>query len=42
MKAWILKRNNELEFTEVKTPTIKDDEVLLKSKVNCQSSYYCD
>jgi len=38
MKAWILKRNNELEFTEVKTPTIKDDEVLLKSKV-CSLTY---
>jgi len=38
MKAWILKRNNELEFTEVKTPTIKDDEVLIKSKV-CSLTY---
>ena len=38
MKAWILKRNNELEFTEVETPTIKDDEVLLKSKV-CSLTY---
>tara|TARA_R100001463_G_scaffold40629_1_gene86088 strand:- start:3604 stop:4578 length:975 start_codon:yes stop_codon:yes gene_type:complete len=39
MKAWILKRNsNKYELTEVPKPTIKEDEILIKSKV-CMMSY---
>jgi len=39
MKAWVLKRNsNKYELIEVPKPTIKDDEVLIKSKV-CMMSY---
>ena len=39
MKAWVLKRNSsKYELIEVPKPTIKDDEVLIKSKV-CMMSY---
>jgi len=39
MKAWILKRNRtEFELCDVPKPTIKDDEVLIKSKV-CMVTY---